>query len=92
MGGPDIHSTISGVCHRISETEEGALETLRKLLSYLPSNNLDDPPRSSEQSESADPYLLDQIIPESENEPYDMIEVINLIIDQDSFFEILAIL
>jgi len=88
LGGQHIHSTVSGVCHRISETEEGALETLRKLLTYIPSNNLDDPPISSEQSESADPYLLDQIIPESENEPYNMIEVINLIIDKDSFFEI----
>ena len=88
LGGPGIHSTISGVCHRVAETEEQALETLKELLTYIPSNNLDDPPIASQSSESADPYLLDQIIPESENEPYDMIDVINLIIDTDSFFEL----
>jgi propionyl-CoA carboxylase beta chain len=88
LGGSEIHSTISGVCHRVGDTEEEALEIVKRLLTYLPSNNIDDPPYSSEKFNVMDPYLLNNIVPESENEPYDMKKIINLIVDQDSFFEI----
>jgi acetyl-CoA carboxylase carboxyltransferase component len=88
LGGSEIHSTISGVCHRVADTEEEALEIVKKLLTYLPSNNLDDPPHTLEQTKAMDPYLLDQLVPESEDEPYDMKKVIEEIVDQDSFFEL----
>ena len=88
LGGSYIHSTTSGVCHRATDTEEEALELTKKLLSYLPLNNLDDPPHSTQKAIGADPYLLDNIVPKNENEPYDMKEVIDLLLDQDSFFEI----
>jgi len=88
LGGSQIHSTTSGVCHRATDTEDEALELTKKLLSYLPLNNLDDPPHSTQKTIGADPYLLDNIVPKNENEPYDMKEVIDLLLDQDSFFEI----
>ncbi|HEC38805.1 MAG TPA: acyl-CoA carboxylase subunit beta, partial [bacterium] len=88
LGGPEIHSTISGVCHRVADTEEGALEIVKKLLTYLPSNNLDDPPHPLEKFSVMDPNLLNNIVPENENEPYDMETLVSLIVDQDSFFEI----
>ncbi|MHA2038560.1 MAG: acyl-CoA carboxylase subunit beta [Promethearchaeota archaeon] len=88
LGGSEIHSTISGVCHRAAETEEEALEIVKKLLTYLPSNNLDDPPHSLDKFTVVDPSLLKNIVPVSENEPYNMKEIINNVVDQDSFFEI----
>ncbi len=88
LGGSEIHSTISGVCHRVADTEEEALEIVKKLLTYLPSNNLDDAPHPLEKFTAMDPYLLNRIVPESENEPYDMKRIIEVIVDQDSFFEI----
>lgn len=88
LGGSKIHSTVSGVCHRAADTEEEALEIVKKLLSYLPSNNLDDPPHPSQKSVAMDPHLLEHIVPKNENEPYDMKDVVEVIVDQDSFFEI----
>ncbi|MFX1326588.1 MAG: acyl-CoA carboxylase subunit beta [Promethearchaeota archaeon] len=88
LGGSEIHSAISGVCHRVAESEEIALENVKKLLSYLPSNNLDDPPHLLQESKSMDPSLLDEIVPKSENEPYDMKHLIEIIVNQDSFFEV----
>ncbi|MFX1455625.1 MAG: acyl-CoA carboxylase subunit beta [Promethearchaeota archaeon] len=88
LGGSEVHSTVSGVCHRVAETEEIAIEEVKILLSYLPSNNLDDPPHSLENFTVGDPHLLNSIIPQSENEPYDMKEIIDLVVDQNSFFEL----
>lgn len=88
LGGSEIHSSISGVCHRVADTEEEALDLVKKLLTYLPSNNLDDPPHILEQTNARNPYLLDQLVPEDEDEPYDMKKVIEEIVDQDSFFEL----
>jgi len=88
LGGSEIHSTISGICHRVTDTEEEALEIVKKLLTYLPSNNLDDTPHSLEKFNAMDPHLFNKVLPESENEPYDMKTIINLIVDQDSFFEL----
>jgi acetyl-CoA carboxylase carboxyltransferase component len=88
LGGSEIHATISGVCHRVAESEEKALEIVRKILTYLPSNNLDDPPHPLQKTNTIDPYLLNDIVPESENEPYDMKKLIEIITDQDSFYEI----
>ncbi|MFX1346452.1 MAG: acyl-CoA carboxylase subunit beta [Promethearchaeota archaeon] len=88
LGGSAVHSKISGVCHKALDTEEEALDFTKKLLSYIPSNNLDDIPHSFSQIHVADPYLLEQIVPENEDDPYNMIDVINVIVDQDSFLEL----
>ncbi|MFX0082696.1 MAG: acyl-CoA carboxylase subunit beta [Candidatus Hodarchaeota archaeon] len=88
LGGSEVHSTISGVCHKALDTEEEALEFTKKLLSYIPSNNLDDIPHSLKQIYGEDPYLLEQIVPKNEDEPYNMKSVINVIVDQDSFLEL----
>ncbi|MHA1914491.1 MAG: acyl-CoA carboxylase subunit beta [Promethearchaeota archaeon] len=90
LGGSHVHSTLSGICHRVEETEEEALETVKTLLTYLPSNNLDDPPHSLEKIITQDPYLLDEIIPKNEDESYDMKQVIDVILDHDSFFELFS--
>ena len=88
LGGSDIHSGKTGVCHLAGENEEETLDLTKQLLSYLPSNNLDDPPiRNGELKEIVDPKLS-SIIPEEENEPYDMIMIIEKIIDPNSFLEL----
>ncbi|MHA1985169.1 MAG: acyl-CoA carboxylase subunit beta [Promethearchaeota archaeon] len=88
LGGPEIHSKISGISHRVTDTEEEALETVKKLLSYLPSNNVDDNPHSLEKYNVMDPQLFNNVLPESENVPYDMKTIIDLTVDQDTFFEL----
>ncbi|MFX1364769.1 MAG: acyl-CoA carboxylase subunit beta [Promethearchaeota archaeon] len=90
LGGSKVHSTQSGVCHATVDTEEEALEFTKKLLSYLPSNNVDDIPHLLRQIEVADPSLLNQLVPENEDEPYDMIKIIEVIVDQNSFLELFS--
>ncbi|WP_457557160.1 acyl-CoA carboxylase subunit beta [Candidatus Harpocratesius sp.] len=88
LGGKDIHANISGVAHLVANSEEQTLDLVKKLLSYIPSNNLMDAPQGNTELEPDQTINLDTIIPENENEPYDMKFVINGIIDEDSFFEI----
>ncbi|MFX1574871.1 MAG: acyl-CoA carboxylase subunit beta [Promethearchaeota archaeon] len=88
LGSSEIHCTTSGICHRAADTEEEALDLVKKLISYLPSNNLDDPPHHSQNPIAMDTQLLNDLVPKSENEPYDMKSLIEIIVDQDSFFEI----
>ena len=89
LGGADVHSSKSGVSHFTAQTEEECFETLRKLLSFLPSNNSEYPPRiqTSDSSDRAD-ESLDSIVPSESNKPYDMIQVITTILDDHDFFEI----
>jgi len=89
LGGASVHSTKSGVAHfRVSHEDEG-LMVIRKLLSYLPQNNLEDPP----QTECLDPVdriedLLNEVIPSNPNQPYDVKDVIYPIVDDREFLEI----
>ncbi|MCC6148140.1 MAG: acyl-CoA carboxylase subunit beta [Anaerolineaceae bacterium] len=89
LGGASTHASISGVAHFAAENEEHALETARILLSYLPSNNLEQPPPVDPVD---DPYRmdksLDKLIPTAPNEPYDMREAVEKIFDLGSFFEV----
>ena len=89
LGGADTHASKSGVAHFACENEVDALQNIRKLLSYIPLNNLDDPPIFDNKDE---PHRidvkLDALIPKNPNKPYDMNKVINIIIDKDSFFEV----
>jgi len=89
LGGASVHSEISGVCHMAADSEADALYLIRKLLSYLPQNNLEDPPFIPN---GDDPLrmeeALDKIIPDDPGKPYNMKEVIQLIVDDGQFFEI----
>jgi len=89
LGGAAVHSEISGVCHLAADSEADALYLVRKLLSYIPQNNLEDPPFVPT---TDDPLrmeeALDDIIPDDPQKPYDIREVIRLIVDDGIFFEI----
>jgi propionyl-CoA carboxylase beta chain len=89
LGGAETHSSKSGVAHFAFENEVEVLQNIRRLLSYLPLNNLDEPPVC----EYVDPTKksqekLDSLVPENPNKPYDMHRVVNIIADKDSFFEV----
>ncbi|PKQ64183.1 methylmalonyl-CoA carboxyltransferase [Labilibaculum filiforme] len=89
LGGASIHSSKSGVANFIYDDEENTLLGVRKLLQYLPSNNVDFPPAPIQDAIAPDnPQKLGIIIPEEANIPYDMIDIIQNIIDKNSFFEI----
>jgi acetyl-CoA carboxylase carboxyltransferase component len=89
LGGARVHNTNSGVAHFSCPGEPDCIRMIRQLLSYLPANNLEDPPRiqpgdPATRSEEA----LDSIIPDSPNKPYDMKAVIQHIVDERDFFEV----
>jgi propionyl-CoA carboxylase beta chain len=89
LGGASTHNRISGVAHFAADTDEQALQLVRELLSFVPSNNMDDPPRlavsdSPERTEKS----LNSIVPEASNQPYDIREVIHPIVDDAYFFEV----
>lgn len=89
LGGADTHNRVSGVAHFAAETDEHALSIVRELLSFLPSNNMEDPPRlaTSDSPERAD-ERLNSIVPEASNQPYDIRDAINLVVDEGYFFEV----
>lgn len=92
LGGPSVHASKSGVSHFTSSSEEECFATIRKLLSYLPSNNSEYPPKSetSDSIERVD-VSLDTIVPPDSNKPYDMKKVITTTLDDQDFFEIQAL-
>jgi propionyl-CoA carboxylase beta chain len=89
LGGAETHSVKSGVCHLEAADDESALITIRELLSYLPSNNLDDPPfhPGSDPSDRQD-QALDSIVPENPNRPYDIRDIITRVVDDRQWLEI----
>jgi len=89
LGGASIHSTLSGVCHVVADTEADTLFLIRKLLSYLPQNNLEDAPfKPSKDNPTRREDGLDTIIPNEPAKPYDIKEVIRMLVDEGAFFEI----
>jgi acetyl-CoA carboxylase carboxyltransferase component len=89
LGGASVHSTKSGVAHFAVDTEEEGLQLIRRLLSFLPQNNLEEAPLAA----CSDPVdrledALNEIIPDSPNKPYDMYEVIGAIVDNGAFLEV----
>ena len=88
LGGASTHSTKSGVTHITSENDIACLEDIKSLLSYLPQNNRETAGKREVELKDEIRELLDTIIPESSQKPYDMHEVIKGIIDENSFFEI----
>lgn len=91
LGGANVHATKSGVAHFAVEDEEDGLTLIRKLLSFMPQNNLEEPP----QTECDDPIdrtddELNELVPDSPNQPYDIKEVIARIVDYGDFLEVHA--
>jgi len=88
LGGASMHSTKSGVAHFVSENEEDAIAITRKLLSFLPQNNLEDAPLTVCTDNIARMEdVLNEIIPDSPNKPYDMMEVIRTVVDNGDLLE-----
>jgi propionyl-CoA carboxylase beta subunit len=89
LGGADTHNSRSGVAQLEGETETETLAMVRELLSFMPSNNVDDPPfvPTEDDRNRRDP-ALDSIVPENPNKPYDMHQVITPVVDDGYFFEI----
>ncbi|MBZ0274267.1 methylmalonyl-CoA carboxyltransferase [bacterium] len=91
LGGADIHATVSGVSHFACDSDAESIETIRRLLAYLPQNNMEDPPIGDTDDPADRPCpALDAIIPESEREGFDMHAVIAEIADADSVLEVHA--
>ncbi len=90
LGGALTHASTSGVAHFAAEGEEDAVFLVQKLLSYLPGNNLEDPPylRSEDDPLRTD-EALDGLVPEEPNRPYDMREIVTKIVDDCEFLEIM---
>lgn len=89
LGGAEVHASKSGVSHFVAEDEEEGLLLLRKLLSYLPQNNLEEPPMT----ECLDPIdrfedALNEIVPADPNKPYDVVDVIQLMVDDGELLEV----
>jgi propionyl-CoA carboxylase beta chain len=89
LGGADAHNRVSGVAHFAADTDEHALALVRELLSFIPSNNLEDPPFAP----TADPHDrreegLNTLVPEASNQPYDIRDAIHAVVDDRYFFEV----
>ncbi len=89
LGGASTHNRVSGVAHFMDNTEEECVVKIKELLSYLPSNNLEDPITfQSEDNVNRIEEKLNKIIPDNPNKAYDMKEVIKLLADEGEFFEV----
>jgi propionyl-CoA carboxylase beta chain len=89
LGGADTHASTSGVAHFAHDSEPQAIAAIRELLSFIPGNNLEDPPvrPTEDPADRRDESLLD-VIPESATTPYDMHDVIRPIVDDGAFLEV----
>ncbi len=89
LGGARTHNETSGVAHFMDESEEKSIERIRELLSYLPSNNLEEPPCVEINDDiNRIEEKLNEIVPVNPNKPYDMKEIIGLLADDGKFFEV----
>ena len=89
LGGAEAHATKSGVCQFVWESEQECLDQIRRLLSFLPQNNMEEPPRQQSQDdpERRDRGLL-HVVPDNPNQPYDMMDIILQVIDDGDFMEV----
>jgi acetyl-CoA carboxylase carboxyltransferase component len=89
LGGAAVHSEVSGVCHMAADSEADALYLVRKMLSYMPQNNMEDPPFVNN---GDDPLRmeekLDKLVPDDPSKPYDMKDAIRLVVDDGQFLEV----
>jgi acetyl-CoA carboxylase carboxyltransferase component len=90
LGGADVHSKITGQAHLVTKDDESCLKIIRELLTYLPSNNEEDPPKVEC---TDDPFRtddsLEEIVPDNFRKAYDMRKVIERVVDHGKFFELL---
>src|SRR3989475_1185458 len=88
LGGAMTHNETSGVAHFAVDDDRECIALIREMLSFMPSNNLDDPPRAAT-SDSADREddRLDRVVPASPNQPYDMLDLIHTVADEGYFLE-----
>ncbi len=89
LGGADVHASRSGVAHFVYDSEPETLQGIRRLLSYLPANNLDDPPVV----DTGDPVdrdisVVEDLFPDDPNAPYDMRKIVETVVDRNTFFEV----
>jgi propionyl-CoA carboxylase beta chain len=89
LGGAETHNTLSGVAHFSAENEEQTMVVIRELLSFIPDNNMEDPPIR----ETSDPIdrtdeKLNFIVPDDPNQPYDIRDIIKIVVDDNYFFEV----
>ena len=91
LGGAQTHASKSGVCHFVTPNDAACLALVRQLLSYLPSNNLDDPPAGNggDDPDREDP-ALDELVPADPNKPYDIKQLIRGVVDLGEFLEVHA--
>jgi propionyl-CoA carboxylase beta chain len=89
LGGAETHASKSGVAHFVAENDVDAIEIVRQLLTYLPSNNAEEPPfvPNNDPVNRADEEL-NYIVPANPNQPYDMKDIIKIIADKHEFFEV----
>ena len=91
LGGADTHTQLSGVAHFAHDSEPACLQAIRDIFRFIPSNNLDEPPRGrgTDPRDRRDEALLD-IVPDNPNKPYDMHDVIRRVVDDGEFYEVQA--
>ena len=91
LGGADVHGTVSGVSHFTFDSEPAALQAIRDLMAFLPGNNVDAPPirHTDDPADRRDEALL-EIVPESPNQPYDMLDVLRRVMDDGRVLEVHA--
>ncbi|MCA1619269.1 MAG: acyl-CoA carboxylase subunit beta [Acidobacteria bacterium] len=89
LGGADTHNSVSGVAHFAADSDEHALLLVRELLSFIPSNNMEDAPRV-ETSDPSDRRVesLNTLVPEASNQPYDIRDAVHAVVDEGYFFEV----
>ncbi len=89
LGGAVTHNEVSGVAHFMAQDDQECLAMVRELLSFIPSNNLDDPPRRASQDDPARAdAALDTIIPAESNQPYEIKDVVSKVVDEGYFCEV----
>jgi propionyl-CoA carboxylase beta chain len=89
LGGAMTHNATSGVAHFAAADDRDCIVLIRELLAYLPGNNLDDAPRlAGDDSPDREDASLDRIVPEAPQQPYDMLDVIQTVVDRGSFLEV----
>ncbi|UUU31898.1 acyl-CoA carboxylase subunit beta [Streptomyces sp. CA-210063] len=95
LGGARTHNTVSGSAHHLADSDEDAVEYVKALLSYLPSNNLEDPPaypdEDSDVDTSTEDRELDTIVPETAHQPYDMHRLVECLLDEGELLQTQAL-
>jgi propionyl-CoA carboxylase beta chain len=91
LGGAETHNTLSGVAHFAAENEEHALALIRELLSFIPNNNMEDPPeKATNDPEDRTSDDLNSMVPSEPDQPYDIRRIIRDVLDDNYFFEVQA--